>query len=187
MPVPTTDIETIIDNISDKMFTRIKTLQEDTQMEDEHFATVVSTAITGSIDAAIRIVELNKRNELVDKQIATETNKALDIISTTAVRNAQSAQDILVKAAQVTQITEEKNYTMAKSAVTTNSRLDNLVIEALKAQQQQLATVGAGGLVPSATDFAAANSLRSAVYTRAQGGVLPAISFTAGTAYVKPV
>ena len=69
------------------------------------------------------------------------------------------------------------------------SRVDNLLLETLKAQMNNLSTVGVGGLTPSTTDFAAANSLRNAAYVRAQGGVspgaLPGISFTSGSSYIK--
>ena len=160
----TTDIETIIDNLSTKLLTKITALQQETQMEDEFFATVVSGTINSSVDGAIKIFDMSKRHELADKDILLKdaqilgenikngnvaishtydaagnvlttvygdgTSKSiyeaqrelvekqiLDVTSSTSVRNAQSAKDLLVKAEQIT-------YMSKQSATETNKALD---------------------------------------------------------------
>jgi len=85
-------------------------------------------------------------------------------------------------------VLKEGMYIDIKIEVTKESRLDNLLIEAMKSQNQQLATVGAGGLVPSKNDFSAANHLRGQVYKKAQNKSIldDDFKFEIGTGYTKP-
>jgi len=126
------------------------------------------------------------------KQIDKSVKEALMLTSQNAMIIAQTSEiapnalkQRSVQDGQISQMTAETNYTSAKQTVMEQSRIDNLALEALKAQMTNLATVGAGGLTPSTSDFSAANSLRAAIYERARGSALPAITFTAGTAYTK--
>ena len=124
-----------------------------------------------------------------DVEMTMLTEQKNMIVAQTAEIPANSIKQRAVQDGQIAQMTAETNYTNGKKTVMELSRVDNLLLETLKAQMNNLSTIGAGGLTPSATDFAAANSLRSAAYTRAQGGTspgaLPGISFTAGSSYIK--
>ncbi len=154
------EIIKIYDEILPKSIDALKQLQKDTQMEDEALANATAQVIVGAIAQSINSYEALKRAALIDAQIASEGAKKLNIEA-------------------------ETEYTGTKKTVTEESRIDNLVIEATKAQLQHLATVGAGGLIPSTQDFNAANSLRTAVYARALGNQLPVVTFTPGTTYTK--
>lgn len=119
------------------------------------------------------------------KEATMLTSQNAMIVAQTSEIAPNAAKQRLVQDGQIAQMTSEVNYTNAKKIVMEESRIDNLALETLKAQSTNNATVGAGGLTPSTNDFAAANSLRSALYERARGGTLPGIIFTAGTAYTK--
>ena len=71
------------------------------------------------IDAQV-LTEGSKRG-LVDNQAATELKKALDVVSSTAVRDAQSAQDLVNKAAEKL-LTDAKKSLIEKQALTEVAR-----------------------------------------------------------------
>lgn len=98
-----------------------------------------------------------------------------------------AAKQRAVQDGQIAQMNAETAYTNSKQTVMVESRIDNLMLEALKAKLSHLSTVGAGGLTPSTNDFNTANSLISATYGRAKNQVLPEITFAAGGAYTKAV
>lgn len=98
-----------------------------------------------------------------------------------------AAKQRAVQDGQIAQMNAETAYTNSKQTVMVESRIDNLMLEALKAKLNHLSTVGAGGLTPSSNDFNTANSLISATYGRAKNQVLPEITFAAGGAYTKAV
>jgi len=131
------------------------------------------------------------QKSLVDKQVETnEADRQIKLYQLATLlpdehnKNLKN-QDLV--SAQILQQGAEKLYTEARTTVVTESRIDNLVLEDLKSQDNKLATIGAGGLVPSTNDFASANSLRQVVYDRAKNptGTMGEITFVAGTAYVK--
>ena len=98
-----------------------------------------------------------------------------------------AAKQRAVQDGQIAQMNAETAYTNSKQTVMVESRIDNLMLEALKAKLSHLSTVGAGGLTPSTNDFNTANSLISATYGRAKNYALPEITFAAGGAYTKAV
>lgn len=100
---------------------------------------------------------------------------------------ANAAKQRAVQDGQIAQMNAETAYTNSKQNVMVESRIDNLMLEALKAKLSHLSTVGAGGLTPSTNDFNTANSLISATYGRAKNYALPEITFAAGGAYTKAV
>ena len=100
---------------------------------------------------------------------------------------ANAAKQRAVQDGQIAQMNAETAYTNSKQTVMVESRIDNLMLEALKAKLSHLSTVGAGGLTPSTNDFNTANSLISATYGRAKNYALPEITFAAGGAYTKAV
>lgn len=137
------------------------------------------------------VLQLDQHDNAI-KQIEKAVKEALMLDSQNLMIVAQTgeilpnaAKQREVQSAQINQMAAEALYTNSKKVVMEESRIDNLALEALKAQTTNNATVGAGGLTPSVNDFAAANGLRAAIYERARGNVLPAITFTAGTSYTK--
>jgi len=117
MAITTTDLSTIYDYFLQKGLDRLTQLQKDTQMEDEHLATASSNIITGAMKNSISALEAIKRVELLELQKDTEIKKALDIVSTTSVRDAQSAQDLLNKASEKARI-DEQTLLMSKQVDT---------------------------------------------------------------------
>ena len=107
MGLDLTDLKSLYDDFLTKGIERLAKLQETTQMEDEFLATASSNVIVGAMTNSIQALETLKRSQLIDKQIDTEIKKALDVASSTSVRDAQSSQDILNKAAQVTLMTKQ--------------------------------------------------------------------------------
>ena len=90
------------------------------------------------------------------EQIVTETNKALDIVSTTTVRNAHSAQDILNKqkqveliSQQVLKLTEDTAFVGEQKTQLTASVGFNNKLKTLNSYGNMIGTMGAGGLVIS--------------------------------------
>jgi chromosome segregation ATPase len=114
-------------------------------------------------------------------QIDLQSAQAHMIIAQTAEIAPNAAKQRAVQDSQISQVAAETEYTYSKKVTMEQARIDNLLIEDLKAQMQQLGTVGAGGLVPSTNDFIAGNALRQAIADRAGAQ----ISFSAGTNYTK--
>jgi len=87
------------------------------------YATVYLGAVQSSMQQSVAFIlgkqQADKQADLIDKQILTEVKKTLDVTSTTTVRDAQSAKDLLVKAGQITSMTKE-------DVVKTNQALDVL-------------------------------------------------------------
>jgi hypothetical protein len=164
---------------------------------------ILNTILNNLVDSPLIVSarnEINQSTTTMDEPTRTKfkVNFELTIakdLTQAAMQLAASMQgmeaDVTQKYKQIEQTAAEIANTIAKTAVMKQSEIDNLVIEALKAALQQIATVGAGGLVPSTADFSAANDLRDQTYKRAQqlasgmGVTLPNITFTAGTAYTK--
>lgn len=70
MAIDTGDFITAVDSLAEKLLSRIIALQEQTQMEDEQLATVISGTITSSVEGGIKIVEVLKSNALTEQKIA---------------------------------------------------------------------------------------------------------------------
>lgn len=87
------------------------------------YATVYLGAVQSSMQQSVAFIlgkqQADKQADLLDKQILTEEKKTLDVVSTTTVRDAQSAKDLLVKDGQITSMTKD-------DAVKTNQALDVL-------------------------------------------------------------
>jgi len=97
MAIDLTEIKDIYDDFLVKGMEELKKLQEATQMEDEHLATAASSIIAGAMENSIRALQTIKQSLLLDEQIETEIAKTLDVKSTTSVREAQHAKDMLIK------------------------------------------------------------------------------------------
>ncbi len=171
-------------------------IEKDIELKAEQKALLTQQVLTEVQNTAIKTYENTvlqpDQHNIALKQIDKSTKEATMLTSQNAMIVAQTteiapnaAKQRAVQDGQISQMTAEVNYTNSKKTVMEESRIDNLALEALKAQMSNLATVGAGGLTPSTTDFSAANELRKAIYERARGTSLPTITFTAGTAYTK--
>lgn len=122
MEIDTTELSSIYDEFLTKGMQKLTDLQNDTQMEDEHLATAAAAIISASMENSTRTLQVLKSNQLIDAQIATETNKTLDIASATSVRDAQGAADYILKNSQNMLLqqqilTETKNTALAGQKV----------------------------------------------------------------------
>jgi len=120
MAITTTDLSIIYDEFLTKGLDNLKSLQKETQMEDEQIAAASASIIAAAMRESIGALEVLKRIEILDLQKVTETNKALDIASSTAVRDAQSAQDLLNKQSEKLRIDEQ--VTLIQKQVDTESK-----------------------------------------------------------------
>ena len=96
MAIETADIETIINNLSNSLLEKLTALQQDTQMEDEHFATTVSSAIVSSVEGGIKLAGLAKQNALIDKDIALKSQQIAESVARVTRENSQSSKELLV-------------------------------------------------------------------------------------------
>ena len=156
MAIVIADLSTIYDNFLQKGLNALTQLQKDTEMEDEQLASASSNIIIGAMQNSVGALETLKRVELLELQKDTEVKKALDIVSTTAVRDAQSEQDLLNKAAQKTLIDNQVLKIIKDTAMTDEQRKQlilsvtyNNKIKALNSYGNMIGTMGAGGLVIS--------------------------------------
>jgi len=131
MAITTTDLSIIYDEFLTKGLDNLKSLQKETQMEDEQIAAASASIIAAAMRESIGALEVLKRIEILDLQKVTETNKALDIASSTAVRDAQSDQDLKNKAAQkilidnqVLKLQKDTAFVDAQKVTETNKALD---------------------------------------------------------------
>lgn len=160
----------------------IKIQYDNGRIKDDKYADVYLGSMQSVIEQSVKFLLEEKK---IEAEIGMLEAQKIMIGAQTAEIAPNATKTRQVQDAQIAQLKAEKDYTVAKEEVMEQSRIDNLALEALKAQMQNLATVGAGGLTPSTNDFAAANSLRSAIYERARGVDLPEVTFLAGASYVK--
>ena len=154
------------------------------RLKDVNYATVQAQAIQSAIQTTLTLTMQSDSQKNQAELVAAQRDLTLAQVAEIA---PNAAKQRAVQDAQIAQVGAETLYTNSKKTTMEQARIDNLLIEAEKAQMQQLATVGAGGLVPSTNDFDAGNKTRQAVYDRARSGdnTLPIISFSAGTNYTK--
>ncbi len=107
MAIDMADIESIYDTFLQKGSAKLIELQKEINIEDETIAQVTSDIIVGAMNTSLQAVEMLKRVELLEKQLVTETNRAADIASTTAVRDAQSVKDLALKDKDIALKTEQ--------------------------------------------------------------------------------
>lgn len=124
MAIDMQELKTLYDEMLTKGMDALVDLQKKTQMEDEYLAKAASDIINKSFENSIGALEFYKRAELIDKQILTEGAKKLDIESSTASRNKQSAKDLLVKDAQITEIGARKTLVNNQASTELKKALD---------------------------------------------------------------
>ena len=162
MAITTTDLSIIYDEFLTKGLDNLKSLQKETQMEDEQIAAASASIIAAAMRESIGALEVLKRIEILDLQKVTETNKALDIASSTAVRDAQSDQDLKNKAAQKILIDNQVLKLQKDTAFVDEQRTQlglsvtyNNKIKSLNSYGNMIGTMGAGGLVISSDMWSA--------------------------------
>lgn len=165
-------------NVMDVVSAHMITEYNEGRLRDVNYATVQAQAIQTALQVTLT---LTMQTDSQANQAALTDAQRLMVVAQTAEIAPNAAKQRDVQTAQIAQVTAETAYTNSKKTTMEQARIDNLLIEDLKAQMQQLGTVGAGGLVPSTNDFAAGNLLRQEIANRA--GVT--ISFSAGTTYTK--
>lgn len=192
------------DEIGGKVSTYMITEFNEGRLKDTNYATVQAQAINAIIQGSLTMsmqtdtqvaqtALVTAQKSLVDKQVETnEADRQIKLYQLTTLlpdEHNKNLKNQELVSAQILQQGAEKLYTEARTAVVTESRIDNLILEDLKSQDTKLGTIGAGGLVPSTNDFNSANALRQVVYDRAKNptGTLGNITFVAGTTYTKAV
>ena len=156
MAIDVTDLSLVYETFLGKSTDKLKDLQTATQMEDEHFAGAVSNVIASAMENSIRSLQVIKTNELIDAQIATERKRTLDVVSTTAVRDANSTVDVINKGKQGLLYDKQALKLIADTLFVEKQTLElgrsvefNNNIKALDSYADMIGTMGAGGLVIS--------------------------------------
>lgn len=143
MAISTSDLKELYIMFNDEAFKKITDYQKETQMEDESLALVMSETIKGAMSSSVSALSVLKDNEVKDSQIAgynkdlllkdaqivTEGKKAEDLISTTTVRNEQSAKDLLLKDAQISTESKKRDDLTSTIAVRDAQSAKDLLIK----------------------------------------------------------
>ena len=137
MAIVIADLSTIYDNFLQKGLNALTQLQKDTEMEDEQLASASSNIIIGAMQNSVGALETLKRVELLELQKDTEVKKALDIVSTTAVRDAQSEQELLNKASEKARIDEQTSLITKQVDTETQKALDIVSTTAVRDAQSE--------------------------------------------------
>ncbi|MDQ7044720.1 MAG: hypothetical protein Q9M32_02235 [Sulfurimonas sp.] len=150
----TDELASIYDIFLEKGMLKLEELQAETGMEDEYLAVASAKIIDGAMVNAVNAISVLKKNALIDKQIDTEDKKALDIVSTTTVRNAQSSKDLLVKAEQIKMSVKQQAKVHADTLFTDEQRLQlgisvtyNNRLKVFQDYGDTLGNIGLGGFV----------------------------------------
>ena len=158
MAIDMADIESIYDTFLQKGSAKLIELQKEINIEDETIAQVTSDIIVGAMNTSLQAVEMLKRVELLEKQLVTETNRAADIASTTAVRDAQSVKDLALKdkdiALKTEQLVTETNR--AADIASTTAVRDAQSVKDLAFKEKQIATE-----ISRAADVASTTNVRN--------------------------
>lgn len=163
----------IMDKQDDEVATKIMLMEQQIMTEEENTLKVSNEATLVSKESTLKEKDATIKQYQIDTLLPDEHNK--------------NEQTIANLTQQGVNLANEGAYTQARTTVVKESRIDNLALETLKAQQAKLATIGAGGLTPSTNDFANETNLISALYGRARNTALPSITFSTPTSYAKAV
>lgn len=163
MAVDNTDLKSIFSMFTDELFTKVKDLQADTQMEDEHLATIVSEGVKSAMDSSVKALQVYKTNSLIDKQTLTEVQKALLVTADASVKNAQKISIEADKTRKDTQATKQ-NALLDKQALKVAADItfvgkqgtnmdkqvkQNCIIQAMDKAEGYNQGIGQAGLIPS--------------------------------------
>ena len=99
------------DDLMEAVNTQLKNQFDLGRITGTDYANVYLGAMQFAIQNAVQFTlgeqNANKQAALIDKQATTEEKKALDVVSTTSVRDTQSGNDTLLKTAQITLATNQ--------------------------------------------------------------------------------
>ncbi|MDT8337578.1 MAG: hypothetical protein RQ763_00120 [Sulfurimonas sp.] len=166
MAIDTEDLSTIYDTFLSKSLKELNDTQASMQMEDEHFSAIMSEIIKSSMENSVRAYQAINANALVQAQIATELKKALDIVSTTTVRDLQNAKDLLLKDEQISMLTAQQATELKKAldivSTTTVRDLQNAKDLLLKDEQISMLTAQQATELKKALDIVSTTAVRNA-------------------------
>lgn len=156
MATDTTELKALYDEFLTKGIEKLEQLQKDTQMEDEHLANASSNIVIGAMQNSVKAYESIHRVVLLQKQALTEEKKTLDVASATAVRDAQSAQDLLNKSGQLSLMSKQELKVVADTAFVDEQKTQlgysvtyNNRIKSLENYSDMIGNLGIGGFVIS--------------------------------------
>jgi len=122
------------DDLMEAVNTQLKNQFDLGRITGTDYANVYLGAMQFAIQNAVQFTlgeqNANKQAALIDKQATTEEKKALDVVSSTTVRNTQSTNDTALKTAQTT-LTTNQGATELKKAL-------NIVSDTATKDQQKL-------------------------------------------------
>ena len=122
------------DDLMEAVNTQLKNQFDLGRITGTDYANVYLGAMQFAIQNAVQFTlgeqNANKQAALIDKQATTEEKKALDVVSTTSVRDTQSGNDTLLKTAQITLATNQ--------GATELKRALNIVSDTATKDQQKL-------------------------------------------------
>ena len=153
----------VFDNLMEAVNVHLDAQFNSGRLTGADYATVYLGALQSTIQQSISFVlgeqAADKQAELLDKQAATESKKAFDVASTTAVRDTQSVNDTALKAAQTT-------LTVNQSATELKQALNIISDTVLKEQQKLLATNQTATEANKTIDVASTTSVRNVQSTK---------------------
>lgn len=160
MVLDTKDLETILDVFNTKTKDLLLQISTETNMEDEHFATVTSETIKNSFDSSVRALQIYKQNELVEQQILAEQIKNGGLhftytyyVSTDAevVAGTKKVGDVKTKTLATGTTKSIYELEMETEKNRANGFIDNLRIKRAEQLSNTIFGLGAGGLKPNAS------------------------------------
>jgi hypothetical protein len=153
----------VFDNLMEAVNVHLDAQYNSGRLTGKDYASVYLGALQSTIQQSIAFIlgeqTADKQAELLTKQASTEDRKALDIASTTTVRNAQSTNDTALKAAQTSVATNQAATELIKAI---NIAEDTIVKDAQAALivKQTLTEVN------KATDVGSSTSVRNVQSTK---------------------
>jgi predicted HNH restriction endonuclease len=130
MAIDTSDLKIIFNMFSEELKTLVTQIQTETNMEDEHFSSIVSQGIASAMDSSVRALQVYKSNELIDEQI-----------------DSQKERTTLIKEQTDTETQKAKLVEQDK-----NLRLEQIYTIKAKRKREQGATVDSDGVITYASD-----------------------------------
>ncbi len=163
MAIDTTDLSTINKLFNTNLVEALTSLQENTQMEDEHFATVAGAGFQSAMDNSVRAIGTFKHNELITKQVVTETNKALLVVADTGVKvsqkfsidadvvrkDNQAVKQNLLLDKQALKVVQDTVFSLKQGVNMDKQVQQNCIIQAMDKAEGYNMGIGTAGLIPS--------------------------------------
>lgn len=166
MAVNNDDLKSIFKMFNDETFAQLKVFQADTQMEDEHLATVLGETIRGAMGSSVGALEVYKKLEVMDKDKEIKTQTAYTIIAKrkreqgatvaqdgtityTADKSSQIENQIELLKKQALKVIADTTFVGKQGANMDLQVRHNCIIQAMDAAQGYNMGIGNAGLIPS--------------------------------------